>query len=48
VQASYPAQAIAASRATGVSPAVAKLVVEQTDRLSRTLATRALDLADSE
>jgi aminopeptidase N len=44
----YLAQAIAASRGEDVSPAVAKLVVEQTDRLSRTLATHALDRADSE
>jgi aminopeptidase N len=42
IDGSYPAQAIAATRAEGVSPAVAKLVVEQTDRLNRILTTRGL------
>jgi aminopeptidase N len=42
VDAAYPAKAIAATRGDGVSPVVAKLVTELTDRLSRILRTRAL------
>ena len=42
VDASFPAKAIAAAKADGVSPAVAKHVIELTDRLNRMLKTRDL------
>jgi aminopeptidase N len=41
VDASFPAKAMAAAAREGVSPAVAKIVTELTDRLTRILRTRA-------
>ena len=40
--AEFAERAVAAAKADGVSPAVAKNVVELTDRLNRMLSTRAL------
>jgi aminopeptidase N len=41
VGAAFAEQAVAAARAEGISPPVAKTVVEQTDRLNRMLRARA-------